>query len=151
MKLLRQCDGMVNGVHRDDTSQKIFHDTVIKGIRLYQLICHAQYAGLAKCLFIFTVVATLHTCQRKEGCTTEAIVLQVGNEFLRSLLILGDNILYIAAQSGLHRRLIFFFYLHKVCYHTVNTGDLILFLHDAAHTAAVTLVSFRDILQRLQT
>ena len=151
VKFLCQGDRVVDRINNNNPAQQIRHNAIIDRLVLHQLICHTEHTGPAERPRISAVVTALHTGQRKKRRTAETVFLQIIDERLCSCLILCDNILDTASKSSLHRSLIFLFDLYKISHNAVDSGNLVLFFHDTAHTAAIAFITLCNVLQRFQT
>ena len=86
----------------------------------------------------------------QECGTSRPGLFQIADHALGSLLILRDDILDVAAQGRLDGRLVFGFRLDNIRHHADDTLLLAFSFHHGFDTAAVALVTLRQIGKRLQ-
>ena len=91
-----------------------------------------------------------HARQRKKGCTSITVPLQIFNHLLCRCLITGDNILNTASQCCLNGNLILFIDLNQVCHNSKQTGFFFLFFHYATNGVPITVITLGNVNQRLQ-
>ena len=95
--------------------------------------------------------AALHTCQRQKCRASVLILLQICDHPLCSLFIVRHNILDTASKRCLYCNFIFFFYLDDVRHNTDQTFFPVLAAHNTTDAVSVSVISFCNIFQRLQS
>ena len=140
---------IIHGLGYNHTSQQICNHAFVLGITVHQFGSKADDALILQYFCLLEVATTIHTGNRKEGCTTQMILLQEINHALRCLFILGNNVLDVTAKSGLNGNLVLLLYVNQVCNNAMDTGILVLLLHNGTNTLTVSVITLCNILQRL--
>ena len=106
---------------------------------------------LSVAVYLPQLCAALHTCQRQKCRASVLILLQICDHPLCSLFIVRHNILDTASKRCLHCNFIFFFYLDDVRHNTDQTFFPVLAAHNTTDAVSVSVISFCNIFQRLQS
>ena len=145
-----QADRIVHMVDHQDPAQKRSRHIPVFILCGHQTVCQSDDAGLRKELSLPEFLTVLHAGQGQESGSSALYRLQEGDHFLRGILVVRHDVLDAAAQRRFDGGLILFLHLQKIRNHAENAGMLLPLLHDPLHAAAISLIAFRQIDQRVQ-
>ena len=142
---------MINVINYQHSSKKKFRNLLILRGHRHQFTGNSHNSRFFQCFLRCKLTAWTDTAHREKGCTSITVLFQKFNHHLGSLFIICNDILDTSAKCCLNSDLIIFVYLDQICNNALDSRNTFLLLHNSPDTVSVSIITLRNISERIQT